>query len=251
MSIWTCAAFPFCDSILNIVYCIVYLSLYLMHIHYLPPQSWDLLQLSQEVFMHFPSSVSPMLDIQIPSKDAHHCFHHIRHKVAPPPPPRRYRGGGGYGGGRGLDLEADLKAHRMLGVEQMASPITLHISHPFHMLHSQGPRQTFLLRPLRPRAGGLCWAAPRAVGKALWTCGHRPPACCPSRLPTFLHYPYYPCPCSFLSPRLARAPASAHTPTPPPTLAPTPGLTMTLVNPAIAMCSCTLLSSAAGTLGTL
>ena len=45
----------------------------------------------------------------------------------------------------------------------MALPTTLHIGRPCHMMHSQGPRRTPLLRPLRSRAGGLSQAGSRAL----------------------------------------------------------------------------------------
>ena len=73
-----------------------------------------------------------------------------------------------------------------LGCSTMASPTTLHIGRPSHVMHSQGPQCTLPLRPPRSWAGWLSWAAPSARVGALRMRGRHPPAHCFSPLPTFL-----------------------------------------------------------------
>ena len=79
---------------------------------------------------------------------------------------------GGAVGGKGIWIwiwiwRPILRLTGRLGWSTMASPTTLHIGRPCHLMHSQGPRQTLLLHPPRSR-------------------GRHPLVCCLSPLPTFL-----------------------------------------------------------------
>ena len=99
-------------------------------------------------------------------------------------------GGGGSCLDLDLDLGADLKAHGTPGGGRGAQWHfrRLQIGRPRHMMHSQGPRQTLPLHPLRSRAGWWREAASRAIFGALRIRGCHPLAHHPSHLPSSLHY---------------------------------------------------------------